>query len=143
VVPRSKSLDADKNSFYVPKNQITRELLARYNDINPEKLREGVYIVGNNPLAAIDNKCVIAAMIRLNAASLGVDVSKLPPENTEGFFGIDRRVPEACLARYDEEQNVGFHDMRNLEITMTRLDSPKDWANPAGAFIISSAVLFP
>lgn len=42
---------------------------------------------------------------------------------------------EACLARYEEEKNLGFHDMRNLELSFTRIDSPKDWANPMGKLL--------
>lgn len=80
----------------------------------------------------VDNKCTIAAMIRLNAVSLGVELEQLPPEGTENFFAIDKKVVEACLARYEEEKNLGFHDMRNLELSFTRIDSPKDWANPMG-----------
>lgn len=132
VAPKNKSREPVNEHFYDPKNKITRELLARFNDINPDKLRMGTFTSPSNPLAVVDNKCTIAAMIRLNSVSLGVDLNELPQEGNEGWFAIDRRVVDACMARYDEEKNLGFHDMRNLELSLTRIDSPKKWAEPAG-----------
>jgi hypothetical protein len=125
----SEPIDGD---FYDPHNKISRDLLARFNDINPSKLREGTWTNDESPLAVVDNKCTIAKMIRINTVSLGVNINDLPPEGTDAFFSIDRRVVDACMARYEEEQNVGFHDMRNFQMTLTRVDSPKNPANPAG-----------
>jgi hypothetical protein len=116
----------------VPKSTITRELLARFNDINPEKLRQGTLLNATNPVAAVDNKSVIADMIRINANSLGIDSNLLPVKGQEGWFPIEKCVVEACFARYEQEQKVGFHDMRNFELTFTRVDSPKNFAEPAG-----------
>lgn len=132
VAPKNKSREPAAELFYEPKSKITRELLARFNDTNPEKLRAGTYIKESSPIAAVDNKCLIADMIRLNAASLGIDRDLLPPEGQEGFFAMDKRVIESCFAAYEEEQKIGFHDMRNFELTLTRVDSPKDWAKPEG-----------
>ena len=141
VAPKNKSREPVNEHFYDPKNKITRDLLARFNDINPDRLRAGTFTSVANHMAVVDNKCTIAAMIRLNAASLGVDVNELPPDGTENFFAIDRRVVDACMARYEEEKNLGFHDMRNLELSFTRIDSPKDWANPAGTTPLSRVPL--
>ena len=41
VAPKNKSREPVNEHFYDPKNKITRELLARFNDVNPDKLRQG------------------------------------------------------------------------------------------------------
>ena len=56
----------------------------------PYPIVAGTFTSPSNPLAVVDNKCTIAAMIRLNAVSLGVNLEELPPDGTENFFAIDK-----------------------------------------------------
>jgi hypothetical protein len=83
-------------------------------------------------MAGVDNKCIIAEMIRFNHVSLGIDINEVPRKGEDGWFVLDKRVVQACMAAYEEEQKVGFHDMRNFELTLTRVDSPKNFAAPEG-----------
>jgi hypothetical protein len=41
-------------------------------------------------------------------------------------------VVDACLARYEEDQQVNFVDMKNFKIDFERVDAPGDWARPEG-----------
>lgn len=132
VAPKNEARVPANETFYLPKSTITRDLLAQYNDVNPEKLRLGTLVVPSNPVAAVDNKSVIADMIRRNAVPFGIDANVLPVKGQEGWFPIEKCVVEACFARYEQEQKVGFHDMRNFELTFTRVDSPKNFAEPKG-----------
>jgi hypothetical protein len=132
IAPKNKSREPANEVIYVPKNVITRDLLARFNDINPKKLREGTIMTEESPMAGVDNKCIIAEMIRFNHVSLGIDINEVPRKGEDGWFVLDKRVVQACMAAYEEEQKVGFHDMRNFELTFTRVDSPKNFAAPEG-----------
>jgi 2-oxoglutarate dehydrogenase complex dehydrogenase (E1) component-like enzyme len=53
-------------------------------------------------------------------------------EGEAGFLKVATPIVDACLARYDEDQQVNFVDMKKFRIDFERVDSPTDWARPEG-----------
>jgi hypothetical protein len=45
---------------------------------------------------------------------------------------VSTPIVDACLTRYDEDQQVNFVNMRNFKVDFERVDAPGDWARAEG-----------
>jgi hypothetical protein len=116
-----------KECIFEPASKITRAVLQQYNDTNVANLENHLC---RNPagFTLVDNLCPLAEMLRLNSSALGMTFSISAQD--PGWLKVDTKIVDACLDRYEQEQQVHWQDMNTFNIKFERVDG--DWDKPEG-----------
>lgn len=116
--------------IFLPKSNVSRAALEKYTNTSAQNLRAKVYQNAYENMTFVENDSPIAHMLRLNADSLNISFDL--PEGKEGFLRVATPLVEACLKRYEEDQQVDFIDMKQFSVAFERIDSPDDWTRDEG-----------
>jgi len=124
----TKHCDKSPNkSIFEQVKGISRAMLEKYNDTSANQMESHCFrnVAG---YTLVPNQSPLADMMRLNQEKFKMQIGI--PKEAETYLKVATPIVDACIKRYEQDQDVTFMDMNNFNVQFERVGA--EWNDPTG-----------